>query len=204
MRKDFGFSLMEIMVAIFIISIISAAGSTIVLRSVNGKAFLETATERVDRFAGLHSRIRDDLAQWVPRAAESRPVIDPKVEFLGGGVGDSTMLFAFVRDGWTNPGLTEARSGLLSVRYSFDRGQLTRVVQTMADPLYNAEGIEEVLLEDVRDVRVEFRQGDQWLPQWQSVDGSGGGAPPAVRFFFQTESGESFTWLFLTPAGAMT
>lgn len=204
MRKDLGFSLMEIMVALVIISVISAAGSTIILRSVNGKEILAKATERVETFASLHARIRDDLSQWVPRAAESRPVIDPKVQFLGGGVGDSAMLFAFVRDGWTNPGLKDARSGLIAVRYSFIRGQLLRSVQTLADPLYNAEGIEEVLLDDVDDVTVDFRVGDQWLPQWQSVEGETAMAPLAVRMNVVLGSGESFTWMFLTPVGAMT
>lgn len=204
MRKDLGFSLMEIMVALLIISVISAAGSTIILRSVNGREILAQATERVETYASLHARIRDDLAQWVPREAESRPVIDPKVRFLGGGVGDSSMLFAFVRDGWTNPGLKDNRSGLIAVRYSFQRGQLIRTLQPLADPLYNADGIEEVLLDDVDDVRVEFRAGDQWLPQWQSLDASETAAPIAVRLTVFLKSTETFTWLFLTPVGDLT
>ncbi|MAK62219.1 MAG: type II secretion system protein GspJ [Ponticaulis sp.] len=204
MRRDAGFSLVEVMVALFILSVISAAGTTILLRSVTGKEVLETATERINTYTRVHSRIRDDLLQWVPRRAESRATLDPKAEFLGGGIGDSTLLFAFVRDGWTNPGLAETRSGLISVRYSLSGNQLVRTVQTVADPLYNSEGVEEILFDDVAEAYAEFRQGPQWLNQWRGGDGGREGAPIAVRLHVELLNGEEFDWLFLTPSGGLT
>ena len=203
MSSDRGFTLVEVMISLFIIAILTAGGTTLIMRTVSSKESLERVSGDVSVYASLHTRIRDDLLQWVPRAAESRPGIDPKVRFLGGGVGDSTMLFAFVRDGWTNPELAEPRSSLMSVRYSFEGDRLIRRVQTAADTPYSSEGLEQVLMEGVRDAFVEFREGQQWVPQWRSTEGDPLGAPPAVRLTFVRNDGEEFEWLFLTPTGAL-
>ncbi|MAP95823.1 MAG: type II secretion system protein GspJ [Ponticaulis sp.] len=203
MNSERGFSLIEVLVALFVLSIVSAAGTTVILRSVSSKEAMDVAIGEASQFTAAHSRMRDDFAQWVPREAESRPGLDPQSSFVGGGVGDSTLLFSFVRDGWTNPGLKDKRSGLIAVRYIYDGGAIIRQVQTRADPAYNQEPIEQIIFSDVVEAYAEFSQDEQWVPQWRAVEGDRAGAPVAVRLTFELQSGERFVWMFLTPAGAM-
>ena len=201
MRSEQGFSLIEVMVSLFILSTISVAGTTIILRAFQSRDALAVSTEHTGSFAQAHTRLRDDLMQWVPRAAESRPGIDPNALFLGGGIGDSALLFAFVRDGWTNPALTEPRSGLFAVRYVFENGQLIRKTRPYADPLYSEDFEAEVLLSDLGDVAVEFRQGQMWVPQWRATPETPLTAPPALRLIIQPQDQAEMTWMFLLPTG---
>ena len=199
MRSDSGFSLIEILVALFILSIISIGGTSVVLRMVSSKTAMEAQSVTMVDLARVHARLRDDLAQWVPRRFESRPGLDPTSDFLGGGIGDSQMLFAFARDGRTNPGLAESRSGLFAVRYRFDGDALVRETRPFVDALYSTDTVEETLLEGASDIYVEFWQAPQWLPQWRSTPDTGTGAPAAVRVTIDFGPDDSIVWLFQTP-----
>lgn len=204
MSDDRGFSLIEVLVALFILATISVAGTSIILRSVQSREALTETSAHVQEFASLHARIRDDLMQWVPRGAESRPTLDPNTYFIGGGVGDAGLLFAFVRDGRANPLQNEARSGLFAVRYVFEGGSLIRQVRPYADPLYDADFSDEVLMTGLDDAYAEFRQGVQWIPQWRATEDTSLTAPVVVKLNLQLENGEILSWLFLTPTGALT
>ena len=199
MRSDNGFSLIEILVALFILSIISIGGTSVVLRMVSSKTAMEIRSVTMMDLARAHSRLRDDLAQWVPRNFESRPGLDPTSDFLGGGIGDGQMLFAFARDGRANPGLTENRSGLFAVRYRFEGDAIIRESRPFVDALYSTDTVEETLIEGASDVYVEFWQAPQWLPQWRSTPETGTSAPAAVRVTIEFGPDDSIVWLFQTP-----
>ena len=201
MRSDHGFSLIEVLVSLFIISTISIAGTTVLLSSFQSRDALAASTEQTQAYAQAHTRVREDLLQWVPRAAESRPVLDPSASFLGGGIGEAGLLFAFVRDGWTNPGLTEERSGLFAVRYVFENGRLIRRTRPFADPLFNDYCRDEVLLEGLDDVYAEFNQGQLWTREWRATPETPIIAPPAVRLVVRPSDKPEMIWMFLLPAG---
>ena len=200
MRSDHGFSLIEVLVSLFIISTISIAGTTVLLSSFQSRDALAASTEQTQAYAQAHTRIREDLLQWVPRAAESRPGLDPSASFLGGGIGEAGLLFAFVRDGWTNPGLTEERSGLFAVRYVFESGRLIRRTRPFADPLFNDDFRDEVLLDGLDDVYAEFNQGQLWTREWRATPETPITAPPAVRLVVRPSDKPEMVWMFLLPA----
>lgn len=203
MGNDRGFSLIEVLVGLFILAIIGSAGTTIMMSSVDSRDALKAATDRSELIAGVHARIRDDLAQWVPRSAISRPGLDQQSAFLGGGINDSALLFAFVRDGWANPGMEVARSGLIGVRYELYNRQLIRKIMLRPDGTNTTATIEDVLLTDIDKADVEFWQGTQWVTQWRSSEGSPIGGPEAVRVRLTLKNNQNFEWLFLTSSGGL-
>lgn len=194
---------MEVLVALFVITIISTSGATILMRSADSREAMADVTRRVSDISQTHALIRDDLAQWVPREFQGRNGLDPVSIFMGGTIAERGLLFAFVRDGWLNPNFEQPRSGLINVRYVVEEGKLLRKVELTPDAVQGSETLDQVLLEGVTSYRVEFRQGDFWVPQWQSGPGQPIGAPVAVRLELGLENGRSFEWLFITPAGGL-
>lgn len=202
MTAERGFSLVEVLIALFILGIITATGTSLITSSLRGQKALDAASERTSTLVTAHAVLRDDLSQYVPRNAVQRPGLDIQASFVGGGVGDSQTLMAFIRDGWTNPGLEADRSGLLGVRYLFENNVLIREVQLVPDGAFDGETLREVLLDDLRSVEIDFREGQRWVIQWRATPADPFEAPMAVRMRITHEDRREFEWVFLTPAGA--
>lgn len=188
------------MAALFIIAIISVSGATILLRTVESREAIEAANIRVRAVQQVHAMLRDDLAQWVPRDFHPRELIDPASRFSGGDAREIGHLMSFVRDGWTNPRLTEKRSGLIVVRYLMRNGQLVRQVRLTPNSVTGSEEIEQIMMEGIEDAEILFRQNDIWVPQWEAKAQTQSGPPPAVSLRITMRDGRSYDWLFLTPA----
>lgn len=201
-RSESGFSLAEVMAALFIIALITSGGAAIMWRMIGSRDNLEALSGRLDKVHQAHALMRDDLAQWVPRDFRAREALDQPSRFVGGDSLEPDHLMSFVRDGWLNPDQQAARSGLIVVRYFVEDEQLIRKVRLAPNGVLGTEEIEQTLLEDVSDFQIEFKDGDYWVSQWLGRAGNDNGMPPAVRFTFETTDGRSYEWLFLTPVGS--
>lgn len=198
-RSDAGFSLLEVMASLFIISLIATSGATILMRVADSRETLERLNTTTRALHRVHALMREDLAQWVGRDFRPREDLDQPTRFVGGDRLEDGHLFSFVRDGWTNPGLEEDRASLFVVRYLIERGKLVRYVRLAPNGVIGTEEFSQTLLTGIKDYEIEFREGTSWVEQWQSKAGLPNGAPPAVKVSFELENGDQFAWQFLTP-----
>lgn len=176
-----GFTLVELLVALFVFSLLAVAGTALLAFGVDAQA---RTAERLGDMAGtarLRALLTADIGQAAPRpwrdeSGTRRPAL----------TSDATTVLALVRRGWSNEG-GAARSSLQRVEYRLNDGRLERWSAPLVDGA--AAGPPAVLAGDVTALRLRFRAAGEWQQAWEPATGdllpdavevtlAAGGAPP--------------------------
>lgn len=195
--RQAGFTLVEMMVAMFIFSLLAAAGSGIVFQTLQGKARLEAETARLSDFAALRAALKDDLGQ-----ATLRPARGPggAIPFSGGASDADPALLSLTRRGWTNPAGLERRSSLLAVSYRVEDGALVRTAWLRPDAAPDTPARDQVMMRGVQSAEIRFMAQGQWSAAWRA-DGDGLGLPQVVELVLDIDGVGPVRQLFLTSQG---
>jgi general secretion pathway protein J len=195
MSRDEGFTLVELVVALFVFALIAAAGVSLLGYSVGAQA---SAGKRLDQVAAIRrigALLTADLAQAAPRIsrdAEGRQ----QVAFEGGTGVPGTVALAFVRRGWSNVD-GEARPSLQKVEYRFSGGVLFRQTWPLVDG--SEPRPPSRVLAGVRSLALRYRVGGEWRERWDSR--RPGALPKAVEAVIDIEGMGPVRQLFLTGTG---
>jgi general secretion pathway protein J len=194
MKRDDGFTLVEMMVALLIFGMLAAAGVSLLTFSVRAQA---AATERLDKVADdqrMASLLASDLGQALPRI--TRDLIGANQRAFAGtnGVGAAPVL-RYVRGGWSNPD-GALRAGVQRVEIALDQGRLERRTYAMVDGATADEPM--VLAEDVDNVRLRYRDKGLWKPAWD--DPRPDALPRAVELIVKRKDQPALMMAFLVGA----
>ncbi|CAI8202345.1 MAG: Type II secretion system protein J [Glaciecola sp. HTCC2999] len=158
-RASYGFTLIEILVAILIFSLIASASTAVLYNVIQASEQSKASIERLQMLQRTMTTIERDLLQAVNRPPRIDGVDDNSIVFRGGlGVMNSTHDgVSFVRNGWQNPMWRLPRSNMQGVAYRLsDEQVLERLHTTFVD---NDSGVEpkiRPLLTGVTDLNIEF------------------------------------------------
>ncbi|MEL7028452.1 MAG: type II secretion system minor pseudopilin GspJ [Pseudomonadota bacterium] len=180
MNKSRGFTLAEMLVALFAFAVLSAAATSILTYSLQSKEALSKADDELRAFQIARAVMKSDFGQ-----VALRPVRDPfggfpGVSFAGGELAPPGVLIAFVRRGWENPDGLEQRASLQYVEYLLVNDALVRRSRARLDPTLDTPVSERVLLEGVADASISFLQSDQWSDRWETRGSLSGRTPQAL------------------------
>ena len=159
MQAQRGFTLVEILVAIAIFSLIASA-STAVLTNVIAAS--EQSSQSIERLQSLQRAmmvIERDLLQAVNRAPRIGGVDNNTTVFFGGaGEMQSTHDgVSFVRNGWQNPMWLLPRSNMQGVAYRLNSDNILERLHTLfVDNDLSVDPIVRPLLTGVTDLNIEF------------------------------------------------
>ena len=189
-----GFTLVEMLIALVIFGMITAAGVTLLTLTVRTQ---ETSDRRLDSLGRLRrtgALLNADLAQAAPRVrrdADGQPVR----AFIGGNGGEA-LLMAFVRRGWEDD--SAFRSSLQRVEYRLRDGRLERWRYDAVDGEGHAVAMP--LLEGVSRVQLRYRDRDgNWRDRWDPTDATR--LPIAVEIVSDSEGQGQVRQLFLVGNG---
>lgn len=180
-RRQKGFTLPELLVALLIFAFVAAACVYSLRLGVDARDQLAKADDRLAEMQIARAIIREDMLQLV-----NRPVRDEFGDFAGpaflGGselrlrrrAEGETPLLAFVRRGWTNPESQAPRSTLQYVEYVEKGGALVRRIRPYLDDARNQPEFERALFADAADVEISFLAGEargelDWAQGWPIV-----------------------------------
>lgn len=163
---ELGFTLAELLVALFIFGLISAAGVALMVFSVDAQAGSRVALAATDDIRRMNAALTNDLVQAAPRVSRDEAGA-PQTAFFGGSGADSDLLLSFVRRGWTNYE-GEPRSSLQKVDYRLVDGRLERRAYPYVDGAAPLEAA--VLLTGVESVRLRYRLGEEWRDRWDPLE----------------------------------
>jgi general secretion pathway protein J len=195
MRRN-GFTLVELMVALVIFGMLSAAGVALLSFSVRVQAVAEERLGDLAQLRRAGALLAGDLAQAAPRvhrdqSGAARPA-------FAGSAGDTAgPALAFVRRGWENVE-GEARPSLQRVEYRLSGDRLERVAWPLIDGAAPLAPV--TLIDGVRSLRLRYRdkQG-QWRPRWDPTQPTD--LPLAVEMVLDAQGSGATRQLFLAAAG---
>ena len=203
-----GFTLIEVVIAMFIAAIMFAIGYGAINQALHDRDALNTSQERVTEIQRGMRVVAQDFAQAVARAARDTSGTGQLVPAMTAN-GSSDIIVTFTRAGWSNPAGIQ-RPAEQRVRYRFVDGSLLREHWLAVDPALNTEPRQRVLLTKVKAVEIRFLDpvSRQWKTDWQS--GSTGQVAPnavsqiltrplAIEFTVVFEDWGRVVWLFEIP-----
>jgi len=182
-NKQQGFTLLEVLIAIAIFSVVSLAGFTIFDTVLRGDESSKIRTERQNELQRSFLLIERDFSQIAKRTLRINGEA-PQDNFLqtsGDSFLSNDQALAFVRYGWTNPGLLLPRSEMQSVAYRLNDNILERLHFNFVDAVVGQEPRVRALLTDVDSLDFEFYDGKEWQKEW-----SGKGLPLAIAIEVDT------------------
>ena len=185
-----GFTLLELLVAMFIAAIIFAMGYGAINQAVKNRIELQEQQARLLELQTAVRVIEQDFVQIAPRPIR-QPVGD---QFQGALVASETSqpFVALTRNGWANPSGLQ-RPTLQRVAYYFENGVLRREHWSVLDPTQTSLTQRRDLLTHVKSVTLRYMDaGKTWQPQWPAMTRAQvatdlRGRPIAVEITLDTE-----------------
>jgi len=184
-RRQSGFTLLELLVAIAVFAIIGVLATGGLNAVLDQSAIASDGLERLNRIQRSVRLISDDLYQLHPRTVRDELGRATEAPVIANDQND--FLIRFSRAGWRNPaGLP--RSSIQRVQYRLEEGELIREYWPVLDRTLGLEPESTVILDDVAEVDFEFLDYDNvWQQQWPSQDTEQSQWPKAVRIKIEIE-----------------
>lgn len=156
-NRDCGFTLVEVLVAMFIFSIISVGSVSALSAAMNGKTQIDERLDFIGDIGSARALMTADFDAAILRPArDSFGTAEPYA--MQGGVDN---LISFTRYGRSNPGGLERRGDLQRVSYHFENGNLIRRVLAHENPAQNTAVQDRVLLSAIADIDIVFFKAGQ-------------------------------------------
>lgn len=196
--RNQGFTLLELLVAMFIAAIIFAMGYGAINQSVKSREELQEQQAKLLELQNAVRTIEQDLVQLAPRPI--REPIGNTQQYQPALVANTNTpaVITLTRAGWTNPSGLQ-RPALQRVTYVFEKGTLRREYWPVLDPTQASTTIRRDLISHLKSVSVRFlavgknpNSNEDWQTQWPAATNTVGInetrlRPVAIEFTLETE-----------------
>lgn len=200
-RSQAGVTLVETLIALFVIALMAAAGAVMTNQSLRGARAVETRGDAASEMSIALGILSADLAAYTGRPSGDAASTDGPLAFSGHPPRHDGRLMVFVRNGWDNP-LGEIRSDLQRVEYLFSNGALIRRSWAAPDPVAATPMVEETLLTGLQSVEARFGRAETWQDDWRVTGAGDDPAPQKVELTFTFAPDDTLTARYLIGAGA--
>lgn len=160
-----GISLMETLIALFVVALLATAGGVMLTQSLRGTRLIEDRGDRARELQTALAVLRDDFAAFVDRPSRADASSDLPTRFEGQPIRFDGRIVTFVRNGWSNPA-DQPRGDLQRVEYRFDNGALIRRSWSSPDAGPSTAVAEQTLLSGLEDISVQYGREQSWKPDW--------------------------------------
>ncbi|MEN9706283.1 MAG: hypothetical protein RLZZ393_2162 [Pseudomonadota bacterium] len=179
MKARRGFTLVELLVAVFITALLFAMAYGAINQAVANRAAIEQTQDRALAVQRAIRTLVQDFSQLAPRPVR-QPLGDGYLPAIS-SVSQPPNLVVFTRGGWPNPAGVQ-RSALQRLRYHFEDGKLSRDYWPVLDATLDPPPRNETLLEGVRSVRIRYMDAARnWQEQWPFNGNPSGLSPLDLR-----------------------
>jgi len=178
-RTQHGFTLLELLVAMFVAAIIFAMGYGAINQAAKGRVELQEQQARLLQIQTAMRVMEQDFVQLQPRPVR-QPVGPGYQPALQSSLTTQPMV-SLTRGGWSNPtGLQ--RPALQRVAYFFDNGTLRREYWPVLDATQATTTIKRDLMTHLKSVSLRFMDVSRaWQTQWPAPTNTVGVNDPRAR-----------------------
>lgn len=215
-KKTTGFTLIEILVAMLITSIVATIALTALNFSLRAKSIQTRKAERLSDLQLAYVIMQNDIEQALNRPIKDREGnIEPG--FWGANpianTGETQTYLTLTRGGVNNPLWIQPQSALQRVNYVVAGNQLLRLTWQALDRAATSEPSTRILLTGIRNIDFEFiGHGAEVLDSWKtalepedftsSEETRMDRTPHGVRVKFEYDELGVIDWLFALPGGS--
>lgn len=153
-RSEAGFTLVEMLVALAIFSLLTVGATTAMVAGLKTKTQVDAAVKEMTAMETARALMRSDIDNIILRPGRD-PYGNKELYLISGG---TDTLLSFTRGGRENPGGLEKRGDVQRVAYVFEDEKLIRRSFAVDNPGPLTPQRERVLLEDIEDIEVSFAQ----------------------------------------------
>lgn len=159
-----GFTLIEVLLAIAIFAMISLASFSVFDGVIQSERFSNEKMQRLNDIQRAWLVIERDYLQIAQRSMriEGEAPLENFIHTENASFSSSDEGIAFVRHGWTNPGLLIPRSDLQSVAYRVYENNLERLHFNFVDAVNGEEPKVRKLIEQVTAFNLEYFYKNKW------------------------------------------
>lgn len=190
--KEAGFTLIEMLVAMAIFSLISVATLGSFQSAVQAKAATDRAAARHETLSLMRATLQADFADMIIRRNRDAFGGLEQTVFRGG----FTELLEFTRLGRVNPVGAFVRSDIQRVQYVIEDGNFIRRALRHENPAPNTESRERILLRNIAAAEILFTSNDISVSQIEIPIGAESAALDYVRINLQFEDGRQLSQIF--------
>lgn len=176
MKKHSGFTLIEILIALFIFAIIGVLAAMSLQSIIRTHRQLKIANRQLSEIQMSMTLLRRDLMQVI-----DRPIRDADGNQEASFTADGGDQLSFTRTGLINPFNSAPQSDMQRVSYQLQGGNLVRLTWNALDQPPHSKAENQIVLHNVTSVK------------WQFIAGNGSksdGWPPAVGSNMQKETSD--------------
>ena len=169
-QQQKGFTLLEVLIAIAIFSLISLSSFTIFDSVLRGDETAKQSSARQNELQRAFVMIERDITQIARRSIRlnGEAPLTQFVQSASDSFATEEQAIAFVRHGWTNPGLLLPRSDMQAVAYRLTEETLERLHFNFVDAVVGEEPKVRPLISNVSAVAFEYYSGGKWQKVWAS------------------------------------
>ena len=163
-----GFTLLEVLIAIAIFSLISLSSFTIFDTVIRSDETSEKLSKRHNELQRAFLIIERDIMQIAQRSIRinGESPLSGFLQTSGDEFSSNEQALAFVRHGWTNPGLLLPRSDVQAVAYRLVDQTLERLHYNFVDAVVGTEPKIQPLISKVSALTFEYYNGEEWRKGW--------------------------------------
>lgn len=200
---DAGFSLIEVLVAVFVMAVLSTIGISLVTSTMSTQEQVEAKLEGVQQLELARSIMKSDFIQLSNRHVRNEYGESTPTAFVVGDVLERNVLVSFVRNGHVAPGIDDSGPTLQHVTYVLRNGELVRRSRHRLDPTPDTPSNERILLSGVSDLQMRYFNGEEWQDDWEGFSATGTQLirPMALAFEIQSNDFGFVRMVFSTPEG---
>ena len=192
MRRPNGFTLVEMLIALSIFGMLTAAGVALLGVTARTQETSDRLLAELGKIQRTGALLNADLAQATPRLYRDRDGRQQRA--FTGGRGDEPGLMVFVRRGWD----AGEGGGLKRVGYRLREGRLERLSFSRVDG--GGASVTMTLLDEVQSLRLRYRDDEgEWRERWDPSEPNA--MPEAVELVVISAGQGTLRQLFLVGTG---
>lgn len=198
MKKERGFTLIEVLVALAVFAILATLTSSALYYAFNTRSRVSEQVDRLNNLQLVISLIQHDISQTI-----AREVRGDEMRLFPAFVGEAQYL-ELTRDGIMNPNSVEKRSTLQRIAYLCRGGKLLRLGWDKLDTTNRKRVREKVLLDNLNSCHFAYlNQSSQILSEWRAnavqQNQRSEPLPKAVQVNFTIKDWDKLSMLFIIP-----